>query len=287
MGIVPENHHLLGLEGAGTIRRLGPGVKSFNIGQRVGIFEKGTFANRIIASTERTYALPDDLSFEDASTLPSVYLTSIYSMFNLASTKKGDRVLIHSASGGIGIACINLCKYLGAEIFATVGTDEKRSFLMGNFGIPSDHIFNSRDASFATDLMRETNGYGVDVIINSLTGDLLDASWRCIAEGGTMVEIGKKDLLARNSLAMDPFLRNASYRGFDMSHKHVTDTLIAQLIAQMMDLLARGHIKPISPIKTFNFDDIASAFRFMRGGNHFGKIVITDGPDAHPQVQVS
>lgn len=99
---------------------------------------------------------------------------------------------------------------------------------MENFGIPAANIFDSRSTTFAAELMRATDGYGVDVILNSLTGDLLDESWRCIANGGTMVELGKKDMLDRNYLSMEPFGRNASFRCFDMSHKHVSDALIAR-----------------------------------------------------------
>ena len=114
------------------------------------------------------------------------------------------------------------------QVFATVGTDEKKKFLMENFGIPSTNIFNSRSKDFGSQLMKATKGYGVDVVLNSLTGDLLDQSWRCIATGGTMIELGKKDMLDRNLLAMEPFGRNASFRCFDMSHKHVSDALIAR-----------------------------------------------------------
>lgn len=230
MGIVPENQYLLGLEGAGLVRRVGRSATGYKAGQRVVIFKKGTFANRSIATVERVHHIPDTMTFEEASTLPSVYLTAIFSVFDLSNTKKGDRVLIHSASGGLGIACIQLCQYLGAEVFVTVGNDEKRTFLKDNFGIPSSHIFNSRSTVFASELMQATQGYGVDVILNSLTGDLLDASWRCIAPGGTMVELGKKDMLDRNSLSMEPFGRNASYRCFDMSHEQVTDKVIGRYV---------------------------------------------------------
>ena len=149
MGIIPENQHLLGLEGAGVIRRVGRLASQFTVGQRVLVFKKGTFGNRIIATTERTYAIPDDMTFEvrnlrnqnihhdanylqEASTLPSVYLTAIYSLFDLANTQKGhvsvltvcrrstcsflQRVLIHSATGGLGLASIQLCQFLGAEV---------------------------------------------------------------------------------------------------------------------------------------------------------------------------
>ena len=256
-GIVPENQYLLGLEGAGSIRRVGKtAANSFKIGDRVLVFEKGTFGNRIIATIERTYHIPDWVSYEEASTLPSVYLTALYSIYDLANTQKGDRVLIHSATGGLGLASIQILQYLGAEIFATVGNDEKRKFLIEIFKIPTDHIFNSRTTEFAPKLMSLTNGQGVNVILNSLTGDILDASWRCIANGGIMVELGKKDMLDRNSLSMEPFGRNASYRCFDMSHKHVSDVFIARLLDQLMGLIHARHVKPIASIKTFSFENI-------------------------------
>ncbi|KAJ5997672.1 beta-ketoacyl synthase domain-containing protein [Penicillium canescens] len=284
MGIVPENEHLLGLEGAGLIRRVHPSVTKFKPGERVLVFKKGAFANRVIATVERTYHIPDWMSYEEASTLASVYLTAMYSIKDLANTQKGHRVLIHSATGGLGQASIQICHNIGAEIYATVGNDEKRKFLVDRYGIPEDRIFSSRSTDFASELMHATHGAGVDVILNSLTGELMEESWRCIAAGGTMVELGKKDMLDRNYLSMEPFGRNASYRCFDMSHAHVSDTLIARLLDQTMDLIKKRQLTPIGPITTFSFADIPSAFRYMRGGKHIGKIVISDGPNTDVQV---
>ncbi|KAI0970360.1 putative polyketide synthase [Xylaria arbuscula] len=289
MGIVPENHHLLGLEGAGTIRRVGGNLNSpFHVGQRVMVFEKGAFANRIIATTERTIPIPDWISFEEAATLPSIYLTALYSLFNLASIKKGDRVLIHSATGGLGLASIQICHAVGAEVYATVGQDVKKQFLVENFNIPGDRIFSSRNHEFESGIMEHTSGYGVDIILNSLTGDLLDASWRCIAEGGTMIELGKKDHIDRNLLSMEPFARNASYRCFDMSHKHVTDEVIAGLLRRLMDLINARVVKLNLPIKLFPYSDIPSALRFMRSANHIGKIIISnkDHTEMDPMIPV-
>ncbi|EKG16355.1 Beta-ketoacyl synthase [Macrophomina phaseolina MS6] len=282
MGIVPENEHLLGLEGAGTIRR--PGSTNYKVGDRVLVFEKGTFANRIIATTERVYPIPDWMSFEEAATLASVYLVSLYSLHDLANTQPGQRVLIHSATGGLGIACIQLCRHIGADVYVTAGNDAKRRFLEEEFGIPRSHIFNSRTTEFAAKLMKATANEGVDVVINSLTGDLLEESWRCIREGGTMVELGKKDMLDRNYLSMEPFGRNASYRCFDMAHKHVSDQVIGRLLSQLMPLVEQKIVTPIRPIKTFPFDDIPAAFRYMRGANHTGKIVITHGDKKDSKV---
>lgn len=151
MGIVPENEHLLGLEGAGTVIR--PGSTRYSIGDRVLVFEKGTFANRVIATTERVYPIPDWMSYEEAATLASVYLVSLYSLYDLANVQPGQRVLIHSATGGLGIACIQICRHIGAEVYATAGSDEKRKFLRGEFSIPETNISNSRTIEFADKLM--------------------------------------------------------------------------------------------------------------------------------------
>ncbi|KAK5992001.1 Highly reducing polyketide synthase [Cladobotryum mycophilum] len=288
IGIVPENEHLLGLEGAGIVTRIADDVTNFKVGQRVVVFEKGTFANRIQATTERTHALPDWMTFEEASTLPAVYLTSIYSLFYLANMKKGRKqsVLVHSASGGVGIASIQLAQHVGAEVFATVGTPEKREFLKTTFGIPDDHIFSSRNTDFAGEILKVTNGTGVDVILNSLTGELLDESWRIIADGGIMVEIGKKDILDRNSLSMEPFSRNASFRALDFSYREISDKLIAQILSELFELLEARHVKPIAPVTLFSFEDIPAAFRVIRSGKHIGKLVISNGQEAKIEVPV-
>lgn len=228
MGIVPEDGHLLGVEGAGVILRKWENVRDRHVGQRVVVFEKGTFANRIVASARRTFPIPEAMSFEEATTLPAVYLTAVYGLHRLAGIKAGQSVLIHCASGGVGIAAVQLCRHRGCEVFATAGTEEKRRFLVDDLGIRPDHVFSSRTAEFAAGVMAATGSRGVDVILNSLPGELLNESWRIIADGGTMVELGKKDILAKNNLPMEPFGRNASFRAMDLSYREISDELIAE-----------------------------------------------------------
>ena len=162
-------------------------------------------------------------------------------------------VLIHSAAGGVGIAAIQLARYKKADvsstlidqlytrrsrltrsnsqIFVTVGTDEKREYLANNFGIPRNRIFSSRNTKFAEEIRRETGGRGCDVILNSLIGELLDESWRLTADGGTMVEIGKRDIVDRNTLAMEPFERNCAFRGLDLAYtKEISNELIGRYV---------------------------------------------------------
>lgn len=128
MGIVPENEHLPGLEGAGVVRRIGAATSGVKVGQRVLVYEKGTFANRVQVTSARTYPIPNSMSFEEAATMPSVYLVVIYGLFHVARLRKGQSVLIHSATGGVGIAAIQLCRYAGAEV--TIRLTGSRSALL-------------------------------------------------------------------------------------------------------------------------------------------------------------
>ena len=228
MGIVPENEHLLGLEGSGIVRRVGKGAGGrFRIGDRVAILKNGTFANRIQCPVNRAHHIPSDMSFKDAATIPLVYLTSMYSLFDIGGLSKGQSVLIHSATGGVGLSSIQLAQWIGAEIYVTVGTEEKRQFLHENYKIPFKRMFSSRTTDFASEIMAATKGRGIDVILNSLTGELLDESWRICADGGKMVEIGKKDIVDRNFLSMEPFDRNCSFHAVDFSYsKQIKDHLI-------------------------------------------------------------
>ncbi|KAI1212630.1 reducing type I polyketide synthase [Annulohypoxylon truncatum] len=286
MGIVPENEHLLGAEGSGIVARVAPDVTTVKPGQRVAFFGKGSFANRAQTKAYAMHEIPDSMSFEEAATIPCVFMTSMYSLYRLARVKKGDRVLIHSATGGVGISAIQLCHHVGATVYATVGTQEKREFLKSRFGIPDERIFSSRTTAFGKQILDHTDGKGVDVILNSLTGNLLDESWRIIADGGTMVEIGKKDILDRNTLSMEPFGRNASFRAFDLGHKEITGDIIASLLSEIFDLMREGHLKPLSPMHLFSFANVPDAFRLIRSGKHIGKLVVSDGQDSKLKVPV-
>ena len=277
MGFVPANEHRFGLECTGIVTEVGKDVTTVRPGDKVLLVRRdsGCFANRVRNHWLAVYALPDGISFEEGTTLGIAVHTVVYGLVTLANVQKGQSVLIHSASGGVGLAAIDLCKYLGAEIYVTVGTDAKRDFLAENYGIPRDRMFSSRSTTFAAELMRATNRRGVDVCLNSLTGDLLYESWRCIAENGTMIEIGKKDMLERNNLSMEPFDRNCSYRALDLSRKSITDEVTRKIGLQIVDLVSHGHIKPLHISAVFPFEETVEAFRYMQRGKHIGKVVIS------------
>ena len=215
MGTILSDTASLGTEFSGIVCRICSCLSSANdlkIGDRVmGFALHGCMATKIRSSSTQVLKIPESLSFDDAATMPICFATAVRSLLDVGQVKAGQSVLIHSAAGGLGKAAIQICKYLGAEIFATVGGDEKRQHLISACSIPGNRIFNSRDDSFTSGIMSATNGQGVDVVLNSLSGNLLHASWRCVAKFGKLIELGKKDLMGHAMLDMQPFLANRSY----------------------------------------------------------------------------
>nr|EAQ70655.1 hypothetical protein MGCH7_ch7g62 [Pyricularia oryzae 70-15] len=276
MGLVPADEYRLGEEAAGVVVRVAPDVTTFQPGQRVVVFSRASLANRVRASTERVHAIPDAMSFEDAATLCVVYITAMHALFNLGGLRSGMRVLVHSATGGVGNAAIQLCRSVGdVEIFATVGSDAKKQFLVDELHMPADHVFSSRTPEFVQGIRRLADGAGVDLVLNSLTGPLLESSWHLLAPNGTFVEIGKRDMLARQALPMEPFTRNVSYRALDTSPRFFPDSTINVVMADLFRLLEKGAIKRIFPRQTFSYSRVADAFRLLRQGTHMGKLVVS------------
>ncbi|UKZ71288.1 putative secondary metabolism biosynthetic enzyme [Trichoderma atroviride] len=281
MGIVEGYKPGLGIECSGIIRKVGGGVKGLLPGDRVMAIGHGCFTTNFISDASLVAKIPSDLSFEEAATVPCVYATAIHALINLGGLRQGMSVLVHSACGGVGIAALNICEILGAEIYATVGNAEKVQYLVDNFGIPRQNIFNSRDSSFYESIMEATNGRGVDLVLDSLSGELLHASWKCVAPFGKMLEIGKRDFIGRGQLGMEIFESNRSFHGIDMSQMAVErPDMCKEILQQFNKYYEQGAIKPISPMKRFEATDIIEAFRYMQKGQHVGKIVVsmpTDG----------
>ncbi|PWY84422.1 polyketide synthase [Aspergillus eucalypticola CBS 122712] len=275
LAVVPFPDNGLGVEASGIVRHVGPDVKRLCPGDRVMLREDGTFATHAIASEKLCAKIPSDLSFEDAATMPVVFATAIYSMFDLGGLQEGQSILIHSACGGVGIAAIQLARMAGATIYATVGSEEKVKYLMETYGLPRNRIFNSHDSSFVEGVMRETQGQGVDLALNSLSGELLHATWLCLAEFGKMVDIGKRDMLGAARLDMGRFLGSRTYSCFYLDLlRDKRPSECKRLLELIMTYFRAGHITPISPITTFNASAIEDAFRHMQQGTHLGKLVI-------------
>jgi NADPH:quinone reductase-like Zn-dependent oxidoreductase len=176
-----------GVEFSEVVRAVGPEATDLVVGDRVMVISMDAYATMTKTMESRCIKIPDDLTFEEAAGMPCIYPTVINGLVNLARLEKAQTVLIHSACGGIGLAAMHVCRMIGVEkIYATVGSPEKIKYLMDTSGLPRSQIFSSRDQSFLTGIMRETGNGGVDVVLNSLSGELLHASVRIDSQTTTM-----------------------------------------------------------------------------------------------------
>ena len=277
MDLLEVPRQVLGLEAAGVVREIGPGVKDLAIGDRVIVMGGASlFTTKALVPSVNCWKFPTSLSFQQAATMPCVFMTVIYGLLEVGQMHSGQTILIHSACGGVGLAAIQVCRMLGATIYCTVSSEEKVKFLVEDIGIPRRHIFDSRSRSFLTDVMRVTNGAGVDLVLNSLSGDLLHASWECVAQFGKMIEIGKRDLIANGRISLNPFAENRSFHGIELAHllNHRPNEC-RRLLVKMVELYEAGHIQPIFPIKNFQMAEAEQCFRYMQQGWHIGKVILS------------
>ncbi|KAI1087095.1 hypothetical protein F5B19DRAFT_500382 [Rostrohypoxylon terebratum] len=279
---------VMGLECSGIITRVGTEAQKqgFHVGDRVMALLLGPFASRARISWHGVVHMPEAMSFEDAASLPMVFSTAYVGLVDTARFRQGQTILIHAAAGGVGQAALMLAKYLGAgEIYVTVGSQEKREFIKREYGIPDERIFSSRNASFATAILAATDGRGVDVVLNSLAGPLLQASFEVLATFGHLVEIGKKDLEGSSLLNMETFTRVASYSSLDMMTllRH-RGSDIHRVLSEISRLVQAQVLAPVRPVITYSMSDTAKAFRLLQTGKHIGKIVLSTKPDEEVDV---
>ncbi|KAF7193808.1 Highly reducing polyketide synthase FUM1, partial [Pseudocercospora fuligena] len=273
MNIIEHSGRYHGLEGAGIIRRTGAEVKGLKPGDRVAVMGHNTLSTLLVVHEDTCVRIPDTLNFMDAATMFTVYATVQHSLLKIGQLERGQSLLIHSACGGVGLAAIQIARMIGAEIFATVGTDDKRDYLLRNCGISDRRIFTSRNDSFVEGIYGETNGRGVDLVLNSLSGELLHDTWKCVAPFGRLVEIGKRDLIGHGRLEMEPFAANRSYSCVDMDAFFGSNPLrLKECMNETLEYLEKGLIKPVVIAKTFDACFVADALRFMFPGNHIGRI---------------
>ena len=267
-----------GFDCAGHVTRVGAGCTSVAPGDRVCMATIGCMRMFPRGDELEVIKIPDSLSFEDVVAFTAPALTTYHSLVDIARLQRGEKILVHSAAGATGQLAVSLAQMIGAEVFATVSMDEKKQMLMDTYGIPADHIFYSRNTSFAQGVMRITNGYGVDVVLNSLSGDGLRASWECIAPYGRFIEIGKVDIKSNACLPMSSFAKNVTFAAVDMHHALTRKTTTQRLLNSTMQLLGKGLIHPPRPVNIYPVSAIEDAFRFLQSGKNTGRIVITNNP---------
>ncbi|PWY76505.1 polyketide synthase [Aspergillus sclerotioniger CBS 115572] len=268
------------LEYSGVVERVGDEVEGLRVGDRVVAMAPGHFRSSEIVPQWACQKLREDEDDATMCTLPLVYSTAIYALMMRARLQPGESVLIHSGAGGVGIAAIQIAQVIGALIYTTVSTEAKKQFLVTNFGIDPGHIFTSRDDSFARNILAATDGKGVDVVLNSLTGDLLHASWRCCAAFGRFIEIGKHDLADDGRLEMNRFLHNATFSAFDLAdlYYHPRESyreLWSGLLSQVIDLYRSRRIAKVEPIRVFSVSEISNSLRYFSSRNRIGKVVVS------------
>lgn len=284
MGQLSQSY--IGIECSGVVSSVGSNVKNFKVGQRVMAMPEGCFSTYARCSATNAAEIPAEMSFEVAATVPVVFCTAYYSLFDLGQLQAGERVLIHAGAGGVGQAAIMLAQMIGADIFVTVGSIEKKQFLMAQYGIPEDRIFYSRNGSFASDIRRATGEVGVDVVVNSLTGDLLRETWECLAPFGRFVEIGKADITKNTRLDMQPFEHNVTFSSVDLTKVgKFKPQLMKHLLGDVCRLISEGLVYPVLPLSIYRISDIEKAFRTLQIGKSMGKIVVV--PHEDDQVKVN
>ncbi|KAH9986933.1 KR-domain-containing protein [Xylariaceae sp. FL0662B] len=277
----------LGYGCAGLVKRVGSRVSSgLRPNDRVVMACIGSMRSHPRAPSNAVVKLPDSLSLEDAASAITGLATAYHAQVNVAHLQRGEKILIHSAAGSTGQMAVQIAQNLGANIFATVGSDVKKLLIMCNFGVPEDHIFYSRDASFALGVKRVAGS--VDVVLNSLSGNSLQASWECIAPYGRFIELGKADIIDNSSLPMARFAQNVAFAAVDLHHVALTNPdLNRSLLEKAIDLVARGEVKPPAPLHLYAVSEAENAFRYIQSGKNSGRTIITASPeDVVPKLTV-
>lgn len=263
---------LLGVDFAGVVTAVGPKVVAFQVGDRVGgMSTNSCWATFVTCKASHAVALPPNLTDEQAAALTTTHSTAWYGLHELARISDRHKVLIHSGTGGVGQAAIAIARAAGAEIFATAGSAQRRDQLY-DMGIA--HVYDSRTTEFAELIRRDTGGYGVDIVLNSLSGAAQRAGLELLALGGQFVELGKRDIYGDTRLGLLPFQRNLSFHGFDLSlaaENHPEK--FQDVVSTVYRLTAEGAL-PAPKITHYPLADAATAIRALAAAKHTGKLVL-------------
>lgn len=262
----------LGADFAGVVTAVGAGVVTHQVGDQVGgISADGAWSTFVTCDANMAVTLPAGVPVNRAAAVPSAHATAWYGLHDLARISAGDKVLIHSATGGVGQAAIAIARAAGAQIFATAGSEARRD-LLRDMGI--EHVYDSRSTDFADEIRRDTDGYGVDIVLNSLTGAAQRAGLELLSFGGRFVEIGKRDIYGDTRMGLFPFRRNLSFYAVDLALLALTEP---DTVRRLMEV-CYGHIAdgtlPLPQTTHYPLQDGATAIRVMGAAEHTGKLVL-------------
>ena len=287
-GLLPEEALMagfsgpsFGLECAGVVTAVGPGVDDLVPGMRVIAVAPAALASEVVTLRRAVIPMPDDMAMAEGATIPVAFLTAVYALGHLANLAPGERVLIHGGLGSLGLAAIQYALHRGAVVYATAGSQLRRD-LLRLLGVAG--VFDSRSARFADEVMAATGGAGVDVVLNSLSGELMESGLRVLAPFGRFIEVGKRDLYGNTRVGLRPLRHNIAYFAVDADELAAQRPAIAaSVFAEITALLADGRLRPL-PYRSYGFEDVVDAFRQLQGSGHLGKIVLTPGRAIEPAL---
>lgn len=286
MGLYPASPgvpSVMGSDYAGVVTACGEGVEDFEPGDEVMALSAGTMSpdGRVLEdrhicavpniAAQQAVPKPPQISFADAAGVPTVFLTSYYALCHAARLQRGDRVLIHSATGGVGLAAIEIARWIGADVFATAGSEEKRDFLV-SLGIEAP--MDSRSTAFADEVLSQTDGEGVDVILNTLSGPAVEKGLEILRLFGRFLQVDKKDIAEGRSLDLTPFKRALTFTTIDLSLFFLRPDELKKLFLEIADHLKRAHFSPVRTT-TFPVAKLADALTLMSRYQHMGKLVLS------------
>lgn len=280
---------LLGAECCGRISRVGAEVTQWRVGQDVIAIAPGSFATHVVADANLVADQPRGLSPTEAAALPIAFLTARYALQDCARLSAGESILIHAASGGVGLAALQIARRIGAKIFATAGNEEKRDFVR-HLGV--ERVMDSRSLDFADQIRVATAGQGVDVVLNSLPGEALLRSLETLKTGGRFLEIGKRDIYDNTPIGLFPFRNNLTFHAIDLDQLFQRSaSLMGTGLRELATQFAKRELRPL-PVKAWPADQSDEAFRFMQQAKHIGKVVVDYResspvvyPGDHPRLQ--
>ncbi|KAG8676086.1 Highly reducing polyketide synthase 40 [Fusarium poae] len=261
---------------AGTVVEVGSNMTSrYSVGDRVCSYYAQSYNNYPIVDGQHCAKIPDNVSFALGASLPIVWATTYHSLVNVAKLKAGESILVHAAAGAVGQAAVILAQHLGAVVYATCGSQEKRERLE-SMGVHPDHIFTSRSPAFGPALRAATKNKGVNVILNSLAGELFRESLECLTSFGRFIEIGKKDFLDDALMPTKFLLQNITFACVDLVQMINEDKpLVHRLLNDVVELVASGQLKDEVNLQLYKLGEIESAFRLISAGKHMGKVILT------------
>ncbi|KUO06721.1 beta-ketoacyl synthase [Streptomyces sp. DSM 15324] len=268
LGMYPGEAGLLGGEGAGVVTEVGPGVSHLAVGDRVFGMFPGSFGPVAVADARTVARVPRGWSFAEAASVPIVFLTAYYALTDLGAVKPGESVLVHAAAGGVGMAAVQLARHLGAEVFGTASAGKWDT--LRALGLDEGHIASSRDLTFESAFLAATGGDGVDVVLDSLAGEFVDASLRLLPRGGRFLEMGKTDVRDPETVAAEH--AGVQYRAFDLWE--AGPERIGRMLADLVALFEAEVLQPL-PVTCWDVRRAPDAFRYLSQARHVGKVVLT------------